>query len=228
MINGRDPSLIGWFLPPTGYLHPFGELLIVIIGYALLIWLIVRLLRRYLGSDKAWHKKARRAVWLTLAALMLIDPVYYYFGIVHGHCADDRARVYPAPPASYVVAGPMSHEEISKLDLAPYETGEELIYYWRCEKSGVNGDNNYCAVRHLSRSGGELNKKTPFGFARDAIGAYSDVNTQKLYSESYEYRGDGHWLTNLLFGVKINFIDYERWSSCSQMSDSKDSIINLD
>lgn len=62
----------------------------------------------------------------------VFDPVYYFFWIEHGMYEADRTRVYPAPPASYVVAGPMSKEELETyLTQLPKEE-RNALWSWSC------------------------------------------------------------------------------------------------
>ena len=89
-------------------------------------------MKRYL-NNKPWHKYIRRGVWISILVLMLVDPFYYYFAIEHGRCAEDRKLVYPPPPASYVIAGPISREKLERVSAINLAQEKAKLDSWRQE-----------------------------------------------------------------------------------------------
>ena len=198
----QDFSLFGWMLPEQEMDVLIIPVIISLIGYIILFIIIRKLMKRFLNS-KPWHKYLRRGIWIGIFTLMFFDPVYYFFWIEHGMCKADRARVYPAPPASYVVAGPMNGENLSRYQ--DERTADEVHNNtrWDCKWKNSNQIES-CYINNTIRD--SVREPTAFSFVRDSD-YQADLNNYQRYSEYYNYDTDGHWLTRFLFGYKIKFIN---------------------
>jgi hypothetical protein len=220
----QDFSVFGWMLPEQKMDVLIIPVIISLIGYIILFIIIRKLMKRFLNS-KPWHKYLRRGIWIGIFTLMFFDPVYYFFWIEHGMCKADRARVYPAPPASYVVAGPMSGEELSRYQDG--RTADEIHgnTMWAC-KWILKNQTERCFIENL-RSGKEA-KLLAFSFVRESSYEIDTTNNQR-YSEYYNYDTDGHWLTRFLFGYRIKFINsYKGLFSCATKVNAGHTPIILD
>ena len=220
----QDFSLFGWFLPKQYMDLLIVPVIISFIGYIILFIVIRKLMKRFLNS-KPWHKYVRRGIWISILTLMFFDPVYYYFWIEHGMCKADRERIYPAPPASYVIAGPMSSNELEKFNVSNSLVENEQIRTWSCyQNSRINGQ--FCMVKNIKHDSED--KPILFGFVRSSFFEYDIQDNRVRYSESYKYETDGHWLTRFLFGYKIKWIaSYEKIFSCAKIFDTGQVPINI-
>ena len=224
----QDFSVFGWMLPKQ-----YTELLSVPViisfnGYIILLIVIRKLMKRFLNS-KPWHKYVRRGIWISILTLMFFDPVYYYFWIEHGMCKADRERIYPAPPASYVIAGPMNtKEELDKIYVEPKDFPvykDMYTHYYDCKYKN-DSRLQVCLVYGLSSIHEE--KILPFGFIRSSrFGKQQDNNVHR-YFETYRYESNGHWLTKIIFGYTINFLNYESLFSCARVNYTNELPITLD
>jgi hypothetical protein len=88
--------------------------LFLILFYGTCCFAIYWLLKHFV-SDKPWHQWVRYGVWLSFVGLLTFDTIYYKIVVVDGLCAGDKTRVYPEPPASYVIAVASSEDELKKL-----------------------------------------------------------------------------------------------------------------
>ncbi len=220
----QDFSLFGWMLPEQEMDVLIVPVIISLIGYIILFIIIRKLMKRFL-DNKPWHKYLRRGIWIGIFTLMFFDPVYYFFWIEHGMCKADRARVYPAPPASYVVAGPMSKEELETyLTQLPKEE-RNALWSWSCHLNEQESQ-KVCLVKNIETT--YLNKNIlGFGFVREST-SIQDLLDGTKFREFISYEPDGHWLTKVLFGYKINFInDYTDWFSCVDRFRSQEISIKL-
>ena len=216
----QDFSVFGWMLPEQEMDVLIIPVIISLIGYIILFIIIRKLMKQFLDS-KPWHKYLRRGIWIGIFTLMFFDPVYYFFWIEHGMCKADRARVYPAPPASYVVAGPMSYrEDLDKVYIKPKNImtpKDRYTSYYDCKQK--NDTNLQVCLIYGLISTNEY-KPLPFGFVRSSSFA-QEPNNDNRYFESYYYEPVGHWLTKLLFGYQINTFNYRNWFSCANQNSSK-------
>jgi hypothetical protein len=220
----QDFSVFGWMLPEQKMDVLIIPVIISLIGYIILFIIIRKLMKRFLNS-KPWHKYLRRGIWIGIFTLMFFDPVYYFFWIEHGMCKADRARVYPAPPASYVVAGPMSGEELSRYQDG--RTADEIHNNsrWDCKWKNSNQVES-CYINNTIRD--SARDLTVFSFVRDSD-YQADLNSHQRYSEYYNYDTDGHWLTRFLFGYRIKFINsYKGLFSCATKVNAGHTLIILD
>ena len=220
----QDFSVFGWMLPEQKMDVLIIPVIISLIGYIILFIIIRKLMKRFLNS-KPWHKYLRRGIWIGIFTLMFFDPVYYFFWIEHGMCKADRARVYPAPPASYVVAGPMSKEELKTSNTNKKLSETENIRTWLCHQKNRE-DYQFCIIKNIYHDS-EYNPIF-FGFIRHSSFEQDVQNHEIRYAESYEYETDGHWLTRFLFGYKIKWRQsYASLFSCANTYYTKQVPINL-
>ena len=218
----QDFSLFGWFLPKQHFDDFLGwVLLVTLIGYIVLFIVIRKLMKRFLNS-KPWHKYVRRGIWVGILTLMFFDPVYYYFWIEHGMCKADRERIYPAPPASYVIAGPMNtREDLDKAYLKLKEVPRSknmYAYYYDCKYKN-DPELKICLIYGLIST--DEKKLSPFGFIKSSSFAKDPNNDNNRYFESFYYETTGHWLTKFLFGYTIDIFNYRGWLSCANQNLSK-------
>ena len=83
-----------------------------------------------------------------------------------------------------------------------------------------------CLVKNIETT--YLNKNIlGFGFVREST-SIQDLLDGTKFREFISYEPDGHWLTKVLFGYKINFInDYTDWFSCVDRFRSQEISIKL-
>ena len=185
------------------------------VGFCFTSWWVIRwFLRRYFSS-KPWHRWVRYAVWLGCIVLLTFDSIYYQVVVVHGMCEADKNRVYPAPPASLVVSGPYSKDELrNKLESDAYTP-------WICKKVDTN-NTGYCILEGLKRN--KFVEKFPFGGSAEVLEIRDSIN-QTLYYKSVSYNQSGQWLTRKIFG--FGFIWQEQPKSC-EIVRSNEQMIYLD
>ena len=219
----QDFSVFGWMLPEQEMDVLIIPVIISLIGYIILFIIIRKLMKRFLNS-KPWHKYLRRGIWIGIFTLMFFDPVYYFFWIEHGMCKADRARVYPAPPASYVVAGPMSKEELETyLTQLPKEE-RNALRSWSCQLNGQESK-NICLIKNIKLK--LQHDSLPFGFVHNSDAFQNSIDNEK-YQEFIQYETNGHWLTKFLFGYKIKWRQsYASLFSCANTFYTKEVPINL-
>jgi hypothetical protein len=212
-------------------------------------------MKRYL-NNKPWHKYIRRGVWISIVVLMLVDLFYYYLAIEHGRCAEDRKLVYPPPPASYVIAGPISREKLERVSAINVAQEKAKLDSWRQECNAqklmtltdcmdkkwateirLPLTQHWACENKISGVKGScvvqniikknIPKKLPFRFIRESS-VLQDINGEKYY-ESYDHQPDGHWLSRLLFGYYgFNFMDYRGYSACAHGARTMETTITLD
>ena len=220
----QDFSVFGWMLPEQEMDVLIIPVIISLIGYIILFIIIHKLMKRFL-TRKPWHKYLRRGIWISIFTLIFFDPVYYFFWIEHGMCKADRARVYPAPPASYVVAGPMDIKELRISNTKNKLIGTEHVRTWLCHQKKQKNE-YFCTIKNIEHDSEYT--PVPFGFVRHSSFEQDNQNHGIRYTESYEYETDGHWLTRFLFGYKIKWRQsYANLFSCANTYYTKQVPINL-
>ena len=106
-------------------------LLIFLIFCSICIALIRWILKRFF-FQKPWHRWVRYAVWIGFVGILTFDTLYYQIAVVYKMCAEDQKRIYPTPPASLVVVGPYSEEEVQREIL---ENKFQGVTWWPCRKT---------------------------------------------------------------------------------------------
>ena len=166
---------------------------LVLVVFCLISWWAIRwFLNRYFSS-KPWHRWVRYAVWLGCIVLLTFDSIYYQVVVVHGMCEADQKRVYPIPPASLVVAGPYSNEDVR---IANKNKSVEGVYWWPCAKSSTYQEGR-CLLANVVFQ--ETENRLKFGaIYREEV--LKNTLNGDIYLQIRFYRPAGQWLTRKLFG----------------------------
>ncbi|MGL4767600.1 MAG: hypothetical protein ACRCV6_05925 [Formosimonas sp.] len=172
---------------------------LMICGFVLVCWWCVRwLLKRFLSS-KSWHRYVRWLVWFGFVGLFTFDTIYYQVVVVHGLCQDNQKRVYSAPPAEYVVAGPFSDEEIKKTHLTSDYLKASAIYHfgtWPCKDTASNKIGK-CTIKNVIFE--DFQQDLIFG-KEDGV-RWKDVSNNKTYSSVKHYQQNPQWLINKILSL---------------------------
>lgn len=101
----------------------------------------------------------------------------------------------------------------------------KYTYYYGCQYRG-SSKLQLCIIQGLTPSDEE--KKLPFGFFKESRFARDSSSEINKYFDSYSYQPNGHFLTKIIFGYKINFLNYEDLFSCASINHSTQLPIILD
>ena len=168
---------------------------LVFFGFCVACWWVIHwLLKRYVSS-KPWHRWVRYAVWAGCIGLLTFDSIYYQVAVVHGMCEADKKRIYPTPPASLVVGGPYTDEEVESI----FKQQNRSYPTWMCiqQSTGIKGQ---CIVNGLVSSKNKV--KLPFGGAVNEFILNNPI-TNETYYRMTNYEQEGQWLSRVIFGFGI-------------------------
>ena len=185
---------------------------LVFFGFCVACWWVIHwFLKRYVSS-KPWHRWVRYAVWVGCIGLLTFDSIYYQIAVVHGMCEADKKRTYPAPPASLVVGGPYTDDELMNLP------SEQRYPSWPCKKRTTEKygscvlTNVLIEERHIQLLGGSVDELL-----------VKNQTTGEIYKKGVTYRQTAQWLSRTLFGFGIIWTELPE--SCKFIQSKKQEII---
>lgn len=188
---------------------------LVFFGFCVACWWVIHwLLKRYVSS-KPWHRWVRYAVWAGCIGLLTFDSIYYQVAVVHGMCEADKKRIYPTPPASLVMGGPYTDEEVESI----FKQQNRSYPTWMCiqQSTGIKGQ---CIVNGLVSSKNKV--KLPFGGAVNEFILNNPI-TNETYYRMTNYEQEGQWLSRVIFGFGI--IWTEQPKSCEVVHSKEQTIL---
>ena len=180
--------------------------------YFLLTVSIAWLLHKYVSS-KPWHRWIRYGVWLGFVGLLTFDSIYYQIAVVHGMCKADQERVYPTPPASLVVGGPYTDEQIKKIEI-PFGH-----FIWPCQKTTDNMVSR-CIINGITYE--QKNYPLAFGGNRKEF-VLKNILDNKVYYKNIYYEQGAQWFSKQIFGY--GFVWLPQPESCESIRGLKQTII---
>ena len=119
--------------------------LLIFLSFCLISIVLIHWVLKHFFSEKPWHRLVRYVVWLGFLGLLTFDTLYYQIAVVYKMCVEDQKRVYPTPPASLVVVGPYTEEEVQR---EIRENKFQGVTWWPCIKTSSHQSGD-CLLKNV-------------------------------------------------------------------------------